>query len=841
MRRLTVWILAALAVAAVSADAANIDASQAQAVARQFLASQTASKMMGPNMALKLLHAESSATASHIVDYFVFNTSNDAAFVIVSGDDRAEPILAWGEGTLDMNNLPCNMQRMLDQYKEQMEYLRANPTIEVKQRKQLSLNDESFYIAPMLTCIWGQSEPYYNQCPIYQGERCVTGCVATAMAQVMYYWKYPATAPALNSYWLSSLGMNIQGLPSKPIDWDNMIDSYTQGYTPEQADAVAMLMRYCGQSCRMNYHPNGSGSYVHNQLNGMMSFSYSYEASMLDRTNYTYEAWDSLMKADLANGMPILYSANDPNAGGHAFVVDGFYDGKYHINWGWNNTGNGYFALDAFIVRTYNFGAYQQMLHKIHPRYETEVQTDITHDIEVDGIYYMLNEQQTEAIVSSKDTKYSSYSGNVQIPAQVVYNGKTLPVTAIGDKAFRNCFDLTGIVIPEGVTSIGRQAFINCVALTSVTLPASVKHLDELAFQDCIGLTRVETPSLDAWLDINFVEHYSNPLSYAHHLFVGDEELKSISVNRSIPKFSFIECTGLESVTIQEGATKIGTAAFSYCTGIRECSLPNSLTEIEKQAFFGCKGLKSITIPEQITILGASLFQDCTGLTQMNLPESLTEIGSSAFNGCNHLKTITIPNSVVTIGSSAFANCSALTQINLSKNLTKLGESAFISCTQLKEITIPDNVTAIAKTTFSKCGQLTDVTLGKGITEIGQEAFFNSQMIKTVKCKAVVPPTMYSSDCFNRSNYNKMTLYVPTDAVAAYKKAYIWSWFSSVIGFDFDKLIGDVNGDGEVNVADINALINAIISGQGYSSCDVNEDGEIGISDVNTIVDIIQR
>ena len=106
-------------------------------------------------------------------------------------------------------------------------------------------------------------------------------------------------------------------------------------------------------------------------------------------------------------------------------------------------------------------------------------------------------------------------------------------------------------------------------------------------------------------------------------------------------------------------------------------------------------------------------------------------------------------------------------QINLSKNLTKLGESAFISCTQLKEITIPDNVTAIAKTTFSKCGQLTDVTLGKGITEIGQEAFFNSQMIKTVKCKAVVPPTMYSSDCFNRSNYNKMTLYVPTDAVAA--------------------------------------------------------------------------
>ena len=821
-----------------SVEAAPVDAATAQMVASQCVMSSAAGHRIPSYANLRLAHAEPSATLTGASDYYVFNASDGSAFVIASGDDRAEQVLAYGDGTIDMANLPCNLAWMLDQYKTQIEWLHANPSARVETSRPLLTSDgDPLAVPPMLTCTWSQSAPYYDQCPIYNGKHCVTGCVATAMAQVMYFWRYPSRVPSLSGY-RSRSGLTLEALPSKPIDWDNMLDSYSQGYTPEQGQAVALLMRYCGQSCFMSYSPDGSGAYVHDQLRGMKNFGYNHNAVMLERINLTTEQWVGQLKEDLAAGRPVLYAGDDPNAGGHAFVLDGYYNGKYHINWGWANTGNGYFALDAFIVRGYNFGHGHQMLHNVTPSVEPQV--TVNHDFEQGGIYYKYNEDNTGLVVTNRDTKFNSYSGDVVIPSQVEVDGKIVPVTSIGVQAFRNCFGLTSVQLPEGITSIDRQAFTNCVALQTVVIPASVKTIGEMAFHDCVGLTRVETPSLDNWLDITFVEHYSNPLSYAHHLFAGGEEVTHLVIDGYVKPYAFIECYGLESLTINEGVTDMGVAAFSYCEGLKQLSLPSSMQAIAAQAFYGCTGLKSLTIPEGVESLGDAAFSSCSGLSAVMLPQSLVMIGNQAFRDCVGLMSIDFSDGLVSIGSSAFSGCSGLHSLSLPSGLVSIGPSAFSSCSSLTAVTVPDGVTILAEHAFEQCASLASVTLGRGLEQIGNKAFANCQMISMVKCRALAPPELASSECFYRNVYRKATLYVPYDSYDAYKHATLWPWFIFMYGIDVDHEPGDVNGDGEITIADINAVIDAIVNTPERSyRFDVNHDREVNIADINALIDMI--
>ena len=253
-------MLVAMALTMATMTAANVDSRAAQARAVQFMNTLSGTRMMASNANMKLSHAEPSVVNAKANDFYVFNYDG-GGYVIVSGDDRAEEILGYGDGYLDMNNIPSNMRWWLGQYKEQIEFLIKNPNLQVMKSGNTSTMLTASTVAPMLTCIWDQTEPFWNQCPTYNGSKCYTGCVATAMAQVMYYWKYPAQLPALSSYTTAaSPRFNVPALPGITLDWDNMIDDYTGSYTTAQANAVAWLMRYCGQSCQMMYRPDGSGA-----------------------------------------------------------------------------------------------------------------------------------------------------------------------------------------------------------------------------------------------------------------------------------------------------------------------------------------------------------------------------------------------------------------------------------------------------------------------------------------------------------------------------------------------------------------------------------------------------
>lgn len=344
--------------------AAGVNAIEARNKAWQFLNNRQGTKLMSSSQQLRLAHAEMSKADTRLADFYVFNADDGSAFVIVAGDDRAADVLAYGTHAIDLENLPCNMQWMLNHYKQQMDFLHSHPDVSLNAASR----QNSVVVSPLISCTWNQRSPFYNQCPTSGTQHCLTGCVATAMAQVMYYWKYPAQAPAMDGYTSEINGMTVGALPGGAFDWDNMLDVYPTNATAEQKNAVAMLMRYCGQACHMSYGTNASGAYSDDELVGMKTFGYNEAALLLDRDDFSAGEWAAMIEEQLAAGCPILYGGVDPDKNaGHAFVVDGCGGGMYHINWGWSGSGDGYFVLDAFTTMNLVYSSGQQMLYQVYP------------------------------------------------------------------------------------------------------------------------------------------------------------------------------------------------------------------------------------------------------------------------------------------------------------------------------------------------------------------------------------------------------------------------------------------------------------------------------------------
>ena len=359
------FILMACALVAMNLTAGDIGVRDAQSKALHFLHQRSGNLFATAQQDVKLIHIEPSRTYSNLTDYYVFNAEDGNAFIIVAGDDRAVDVLAYGTQALDMDAVPCNMQWMLNQYKRQMDFLRGHPDMCVSSTMERS---SGVNVSPLVSCTWNQRSPFYNQCPTSGTQHCLTGCIATAMAQVMYYWKYPAEAPAMDAYTSEVNGVSVGALPGGVFDWENMLDVYTTSATSQQKDAVAMLMRYCGQACHMGYGTSGSGAYSSDELEGMKLFGYNADATLLDRDDFSADEWAEMIENQLAAGCPILYGGSDLEKNmGHAFVVDGCGDGMYHVNWGYSGSGDGYFVLDAFTSMGFTYSSDQQMLYQIYP------------------------------------------------------------------------------------------------------------------------------------------------------------------------------------------------------------------------------------------------------------------------------------------------------------------------------------------------------------------------------------------------------------------------------------------------------------------------------------------
>ena len=322
--------------------AGNVSESAALQKARAFLAERGMAAPVAMRLAMKG-HKAQQATQS---DYYVFNVGQQQGFVIVSGDDRVDDILGYADsGMLQEDGLPDGLRYLLDGYAEQLAWLDSHPEQAVSHRAPARSS-----IAPMVETRWDQGAPYYNNCPEYNEERTVTGCVATSMAQVIYYHKKPTAAcSAIPGYTTRTLGIALSGLSATTFDWANMTNTYRSGDTGDAANAVAKLMQYCGTAVQMNYNigsVGGSSAYNVSIAEALKTyFGYDGSLTYCQRQHYSYGDWVEMVYGELAQNRPVVLGGQSAG-GGHSFVCDGYDTGDYfHINWGWSGSSDGYFRL----------------------------------------------------------------------------------------------------------------------------------------------------------------------------------------------------------------------------------------------------------------------------------------------------------------------------------------------------------------------------------------------------------------------------------------------------------------------------------------------------------------
>lgn len=359
------------ALLALHASAAPVSQQKAMQEAQTFFAGK------GLSAPLKLakrqpLSQQAQAEAS---SYYVFNAGSGGGYVIISGDDAIAPVLGYAtSGTFSEEQLPQQLKDMLQQYDAQIRYI-AQHNITAQTYKA-----PTQAVRPFIKTTWGQGAPYNNSCPSDANGRCLTGCVATAMAQIMYYYKWPqAQTSTIDAY--SSNGITVDELPATTFDWANMLTSYN-GYnsSSRQDAAVAKLMAYCGASVHMAYSSLGSGSqgsYVPRAL--INNFGYARTARAVMPDNYSLHQLDSLMLGELQGGRPVLLTGVSNISGGHAFVCSG-YDGNglYHINWGWNGYCDGYYRLSLLDPRGQGiaFNLFREAIVGIQPQASGSAETE---------------------------------------------------------------------------------------------------------------------------------------------------------------------------------------------------------------------------------------------------------------------------------------------------------------------------------------------------------------------------------------------------------------------------------------------------------------------------------
>ncbi len=356
------------------AIAKPIDPSTAKIVGQNFLKTRVTSGTLGQNLNLSLVYTSASkatsinSNATPLNYFFVFSINEKQGYVIVSADDIVIPVLGYSDEIgFDPNKIPSNVSKWLEGYKGEIRYaitnnLAATPEI-TKEWTDLikgtfgkqKLNKKGS-VNPLVKTKWNQS-PYYNSLCPYDNtakDRTVTGCVATAMAQVMKFWNYPTSGTGFHSYNHSKYGTLSANFGSTTYNWSSMPNQVTSSNT-----AVATLMYHCGVSVDMNYDVaanGGSGAYVISSASPVTNcteyalknyFGYKTTLKGVEKNNYTQSQWLSLMKAEFDAGRPVVY-AGFGSGGGHCFVSDGYDNSDYlHFNWGWDGAYDGYFSVNA--------------------------------------------------------------------------------------------------------------------------------------------------------------------------------------------------------------------------------------------------------------------------------------------------------------------------------------------------------------------------------------------------------------------------------------------------------------------------------------------------------------
>ena len=595
--------------------AGQVTREEARAKAHHFL--------MEKGLNQKLVDAETKTTAAQsrgLVSpdyYYVFNAEDGQGFVIVSADDRTTEILGYcPEGSFDADKVPSNMAAWLQGYEDQIKYAQEN---DIPMALTRSYGGGKAAVAPLLKTKWDQGRPYNNDLPLYKGQRCITGCTATALAQVMYYYQYPTSMTTeIPGYTTSTHRIYVNRLPATTFNWSLMALSYTGYTTSAQNAAVAHLMEYCSKALKSDLDPGSTSAYMSMQKDALLNyFGYKKSLKMKSRSSMSSTEWSQQLYEEVAEGRPVLYRGDGGGVLGHAFVLDG-YDGNgmFHFNWGWSGWYDGFFKLDVLNPGGSNYTYNQCAIVGIEPPSNLPIRYD---DFTLKGIHYHIGSDGRAEV-----TKIDAYTRNVDIPEKVTYGGITYQVSSIGKRAFEGHSDITYLSIPSTIESIGEYAFIDCGSTMTVNIADP-----------------------EAWCGMYLDNEHASPLSSAGKVLIYDKETKNLTIPNTvgtIGRFTFYQCRSITSLSIPGSVKSIGSSAFEDCTGLTSITLNNGLEYIGGSTFEGCKGITSLTIPSTVGRIEINAFKNCSNLT--NIVSEIKDpfvIDENVFEGLPSSAVLTVP------------------------------------------------------------------------------------------------------------------------------------------------------------------------------------------------------
>ena len=784
-KRIALFLMICIAVTAMRAE--TINENQARAIAANFMATHAM-----PSSSLKMAHKAPLGNASadnSKAAYYVF-TGTNGGYVIVAGDNRAPAVLGYSDkGAFDRQDIPEAMQELLEGYAAQIELL-ANQ--DVKAATHLTSRAP---IAPMVHATFSQNSPYFIKLPFVNGRHAHVGCVATAFAQVLHYWKYPTTTTrAIPAYTSNDYNIYMPELPVTTFNWNVMQDTYlTSDSLSIAADAVAQLSLYCAQSVKMNFKKNSSSASCRDIPAAISNyFGYKSSVSYRQRKYYQTQEWENMIYGELAARRPVIYRGSKED-GGHAFVCDG-YDGNglYHINWGWNGSSNGYFLLNILnpdaqgtggADGTYGYIIDQAIVCGIEPGTTAVSNTEVT-----------VRQFDVESYTSTRSSSNQDFSATVLTH---FLNGTNTTIS----------FDYGWALYKDN---------------TLIKLFYDGEHQNDLS------------PS--------YYINRSNTLYFGNGLANGTYRL--VSIYRKDNGSTWTPCLGSDvnyaQVIINGNNCSIATygvnATPSY--SVNNVNITGHMHP-NRPVFIDMNLTNTGNTRNDMIYMFADGELAAEGLIDVDK-------GNSAVVSFEYMSEytgyFTLTFSLNQDGSNPLATRTIAINPMPSANLT--GEATVLNVTDVQNriITSDKYSVSIRITNNSSTTYNEDITI-----KLYKNTYGNyGTNVQTVSKNLILEPYHSTTLRFDLDNvidgwryFTKSYYYSEGNMVSLAGTSFHTIYFPEPEPF----IIGDVNNDGEVNISDINALTGYILTGKSdginLDAADCNSDGEINISDINALINII--
>lgn len=719
-------------------------------------------------------------TASDESPYYIFNAEDNQGYVIVSGDERAREILGYSEtGNLSEETMPCGLRMLLDLYAQEIESLSDTPSLGTLTIQGTGLptikkaNATRVNVSPLMSCQWGQSSPYNGQCPSSGYSRCIVGCAATASAQIMYYWGhqkgYDLPSTAIPAYTPIRLGKELPELPATTFDWASMKDAASSDA------AAAKLCRYVGQALEMDYGTSNSEAWGSDVANAFRDyFGYDQQTRIVFRSDYNYDVFEQMIYDEIEAGRPVFVAGlyySGSSWGGHGFVCDGYQssNGYYHINWGWNGSSDGYFALSSLRGGGSGYDIFLSCIIGIQPpveghEYIEEESRAAVVDLCLSGSRTFTRESNDQAFegLTIYNALYNHLEHNVELIAGLGVYDKEGNLLEIMDQAQLGRFDRYdgfGLEFTFGNLSMGKGLEDGTYFIRSIskgTTASDTWGLSENAEHNYITATIADNKlTLQPSIDLEITSVNSGRATITNH---GTEESRGLLYTFSSSRLSKV----VQSV-IAGGETKtmsLGTSSVSKIAA----------------DFDGHHVLwASSASAQNIALTARAIDADYEG----------------NFMGQKLLLDVSVTNNNATYAYN--------TQVTV--KLCKEGST-----------------TAVATKSF------TPNVEAKGI---------QTERLEFDGLTYNQPYTITLTSGSYTVQIGEMTTSQP-------RTFYVYK----VTPVEHKVVLGDVNLDGEVTIADVTALVNIILGKDldnkvSLDNADANRDGDISIADVTAIVNII--